>query len=723
MWQTSRVRFRTHIYFGIGLLAFAVGGSAHAQEKTLQAHPRGQAKVVIDGVLDELVWQKAQEGTNFVERSPDPGKAARVSPKVRVLYDRDALYVGIEVPLVQGVDKPQALNLLRDSFRLFSDDSISLKIDVNGDKKTTLGFAINPNNAQLDYLATDNGRQFLIEFDTVWESETSVRPGVWFAELRIPAEALARKSAKGNVSMGINITHDENAGRRVTDWSPLKPELGPIFAADYGRLEGIEEFRDGTPVTLLPYALLEYPGETILGVDLPVKVRAGGEVRARLLNDTWAELSLLTDFSQVDLDDSILNLDRFPLFFPEKRAFFLTASDIFSFGFDRNATPFFTRRIGLDDDSEVDPLWGGVKFYGREGRFRFGIQDALAISEATNFAVARARVDFGDSYVGAYWGMRHKLNPNEVTEESENYALGIDTEVRAFDGHLRMRGALSSASDGGVVLKDSMSASASVLWAGRVFSPQAGLLWVQPDYLPRIGFVRRSDFSSTSLSLPLTFRSPSKAIRRFGIGLSGNLDFDARFREPLGKRGGVDASLDLHRIVIGASATAVDDRVVEDFELFENFQVVSGTYQGWQTSIRLSNPGVRNPNIQASYTLNTGFFGGVNHRLATTIAGSAGKHFRLSANAVASFARFDTAKINSLAVNISSIVAPSPKLSFELALRLNTQRETTAALFRMRFRYRPGSDLFIVYRHELGFDGSFDATLTAKLNFRADFLL
>ena len=228
---------------------------------SLTAQPRGDTPVAIDGKLDEAPWATAPVGSGFTERTPAPGQPSPADSRVRVLYDAEALYVGVELGLLPG-ETPRALELTRDASRIWADDAVTVKLDVLLDRRTTLGFVVNPAGARIDYIALDNGRVFRREFDAVWGVATQVHADRWVAEFRLPYTALGLTRRAGERVLGMNITRDHNARTATDDWSALPPEFGAAAATHYGTLQGLQDVGvPGRPITLIPYGLVKHPGD------------------------------------------------------------------------------------------------------------------------------------------------------------------------------------------------------------------------------------------------------------------------------------------------------------------------------------------------------------------------------------------------------------------------------------------------------------------------------
>ncbi len=740
------------------VVALALAGPAAAQEerqeergddpttsasrpRSIAATARGRAMIRVDGRLDEAVWDDAEVGQNFVERSPDPGADPPVDTRFRVLFDADALYVGLEMMLLPG-EEVRALELRRDNFRIYSDDAVTLKFDVAHDHRNTVGFAVTPANTQLDYVAVDNGRTFRGEYDAVWESATTVLDDRWVAEVRIPLPALGIPAGESHRVVGFNVTRDHNERFATDDWSHLPPEFGPVSALNYGELTGLE-LEGGQPFTAIPYVLFGWetpdPGAP---VEQNARARAGGDVRMRFGEDIWTEATILTDFSQVDIDNQAINLNRFPLFFPEKRPFFINGLDIFEFGEAQNSQLFFSRRIGLDDDGEEVPMWGGAKVYGHAGAFGFGILDVMTGDPNTNWGVARLRGNVGEAgYIGVMATARNNLEGlpagADPDERTEGYALGVDSTLRFLDEErLELTGSASATDDAvreGSDFADHFSGTARLRYRGHNVRPEASFLFVGDDYDPELGFVFRRGIAQPRAEMAYVAFPDALGLRDLRLAAAGRLRRTSDFRTDLG--GDATLSLDVNWPAWGFDlAGGYEADVVEpgdEFDLLDRIPIEAGRYDGVFAEYGIYASSRLNPNASFRYRATSAFFGGV--RQSFTLAGGAsfGPHFRLAGTVVQSFIAIPSYNgEKALTVNARITVAPTTLLAFDWVVQLNDQRRETTSLLRMRWRYLPGSDIFFVYRHDVPYDCYGETApcetavaLTLKASFRFDALL
>ena len=721
----------------VAALALTLPMSARAQPAHAPPHvtatARGERSIAIDGILDEAPWLEAEPAGDFVERVPHPGTQPTVPTTFRVVFDGDALYIGIEAGLAEG-ETPRGLTMTRDSDAIFEDDAISVKIDARLDHRTTLGFVVDASGAQLDYLALDNGRTVRQEVDMVWESASRVEGRTWTVELRIPVISLGLRESDGPRSIGLNVTRDHNARAATYDWSPMTPEMGPWSALHYGVVDGLVMGGGGAPVVVTPYAV---SGLRIGDGASSEHQSIGGDLLARLGADVWGEATVLTDFAQVDLDDALVNLDRFPLFFPERRPFFLNGLDVFDAGVAETLLPFYSRRIGLDPSGRRLPILGGVKLYGREGPVTFGALDVLTDQSgetpASNVVAARARVAIeGASYVGLMVVSRQPFRwDGAPTGQGPHATIAVDGLLRAADDRLELYAfAAGTARDGQDEVThasgEGFAGSATLRWRGQIWQPVLSALWVGREFDPELGFARRPGAARLALDSPVIAR-PSGFFRRMQIGPRGEIQVTDRFDSVLYESAGIYTSVEGEG-GWGASyeASYVEDTVAQPFAPYRTLEVERGTYRGVILSALAYSPPARNPYFEVAYRVRNGFFGGTQQNPYARALVGFGSFVSLDVRADLYYVElpgvlpFWTYGLNALVR-----VTPTTNLQFDLLGRVNEETDLATAMLRMRWRYMPGSDVYFVWQMNAHYPSSasvlVEHAITLKLTYRFDF--
>lgn len=705
-----------------------LAGLAHP--KVLVAHPRGAAPIVIDGKLDEPAWRAAPVGGDFIERTPTPGAPSPAESTVRVLFDADAIYVGVRMLTLPG-ETPKAFELRRDNGGIWSFDAVTVKIDPRLDRRTTLGFAVNPAGARIDLIALDNGKVFRVEHDSVWDVATSVDAAGWTAEYRIPATALGVRASDGEQRMGLEVSRDHAVRVATDDWAPLPPGFGPVSALHYGELRGVRGLGAGRPFALIPYGLGAWEdGDPRGGV--------GGEARVQIGTSGQAELSVRTDFAEVDLDDALVNLDRFPLFFPERRPFFLNGLDVFEFGESGFTQLFFSRRIGLDPDGAQVPIHTGLKVFQRDGRVRGGALSVLTADHAGRSAalwsVGRGRAEVADGHAGAM--LVHRADVPTLGDGAtgpSHLGLGLDGQLRAFDTRLQIAGSgaltansgRESTADGPNRLKLGGTAALKTQWRGRNFRPSLNLFRVDDTYDPQVGFLRRGDIAQAESRLAWYWLNPTPTLKSVSIDGAGFVLTDADLEAQQGLGGASNLRVDWMSGWGVQSGIGWDtDRVASAFELADRVTVPAGDYDGVLVDLYVNSPYARTPDFELGLVHDRGYFGGQRNGGSLSGGWYLNSHVRIGGDLRLNHIDLPGADAFwTTAINSSLTITPSPTWVIDTVGQFNSVSERISGLMRLRWRWQPGSDLFVVYREAFDAGASVDRRVTLKLTWWIDGLL
>ncbi|MEE2758333.1 MAG: carbohydrate binding family 9 domain-containing protein [Myxococcota bacterium] len=694
--------------------SYADTGQTNEPSKRIIASRIDNHKIQLDGKLLESEWSGAQVSSNFVERVPNPGDQPPVTTDVRVLFDDHRIYVAVDCAMTPG-EQPRILELRRDSGRIWADDAITLKFDVTHDKRTSINFGVNAADAQVDGIALNNGRQFRKEFDAVWQSASYIGENRWTVEYAIPYVALGlTASDEMDRIIGFNVSRDHNSRNATYDWTLIAPEYGPSAASEYGDIVGLKNVGiKGQPVRIAPYLLMRAPGQdNWSGHDGDIRV--GLDAKTRLHNDLWMELTALTDFAEVDLDDPLVNLSRFPLFLPEKRPFFLSGLSIFEFGARGRAQPFFSRRIGLDSNTETIPIWAGAKLYGRVDQLGVGLLNVTTAANAEqstqNHSVARLRHVFdGGNTAGVIATSSNELGGDGGS--SGRHSVGIDGSLSLIENRLEV----STFIDLSIHPDDEQSiGNASQLgidYRGRIWQPSLFVTRVDENYEPALGFVRRRDIVDIEAVSQWTARYTTGLLSRIQIEAYNNTVTDEGLADYLGRSSGLVTGFRTRTGWSLVSGLSHEEDIVDDeFDLPTGEIVDAGSYSGLSAFMRLRTPWIRNPNVSVSYDWTNGFYGGYKHGIRLGSGLNLGPHFRFTTSIYATLFKlpqFDQSE--TMTVNCGLTTAFSSTLFWENNLQGVSVDESGRILSRIRWRYLPGSDLFLVYQEDIKHTDSFES--------------
>ncbi len=345
-----------------------IAPSSFAQDNTIILKP-SSAVIQLDGRLDEAEWSGAPR-VLLTEQAPKPGGENPYRTEVSILVTNDALYFGFHC--VDPEPGRIAAHTMRRDGDMSGDDTVSIALDTYGDQRTGYFFQINRTAARVDGLIS-NAQSVALDWDGVWDARTTKTDDGWSAEFVIPARSLSfsRRARSWRVNFERFVPRD----RLTLRWS--SPTLDSFFydLSRTGSLEGARAMEQGHGIEIIPYGT----ARTSQFFNDPARAYQGafgGDVSWRITPQLQSVLTINTDFAETEVDARQVNITRFPLFFPEKRAFFLEGANQFEFGLGLGETfiPFFSRRIGLFEGSQV-PINAGIKLNGRAGNWNLGVLD------------------------------------------------------------------------------------------------------------------------------------------------------------------------------------------------------------------------------------------------------------------------------------------------------------------------------------------------------------
>jgi hypothetical protein len=413
----------TNLIFIISIFCFIHAPSLLAQTQKTQAFSIKE-RIRIDGKLDEPAWNSTVPIKTLTQVLPQEGKEPSERTEIRVLVDNDALYFGITC-----FDRnPSAIistQLTRDA-ALEVDDNVSIVIDPFSDHRNGFLFTVNPAGARADGQISNNAEFTNLDWDGIWNAHARITDAGWVAEIAIPFKTLRFKP--GQSAWGLNVQRVIKRNNETNRWSGARRDIWLYNLAEAGQLEGLPNVRQGMGLDIRPYGL------TTRKEGNDWKVDGGLDISKNLAPNLNASLTINTDFAETEVDARQVNLTRFDLFYPEKRAFFLEGAGVFDVATGNalmpDLIPFFSRRVGLmekDGISTEAPILAGGKITGRQSRFNIGLMDVITdkVDDSglgrQNMLAARVSRDFGkQSYFG---GIFTRGNPSG---DGENTLVGVD---------------------------------------------------------------------------------------------------------------------------------------------------------------------------------------------------------------------------------------------------------------------------------------------------------
>ena len=458
----------------------------------------------IDGRLDEPAWLRADSATDFITALPRDGYAASERTVARVLIDGEYLYIGAYMYDAQP-EKLYSPGLEQD-FDTQDADLFGIVLDSFLDRQNGIMFALNPAGALFDAQSFNDSREINRSWEGVIETRTAIYADGWAAEMAIPLRTLRFRTGVDR-DWGLNFVRRVRRENEDSYWAPLQRQFRVHKMSRAGTLTDLHQLRQGRNLTIKPY----FSGSSLAGSARDALGDAGGDFDAGfdakygLTSRMTLDVTALTDFSQVEVDQEQVNLTRFSLFFPEKRDFFLENDGIFTLGdvTERNtrtgSSPrdfklFYSRGIGLSAERRPLPILGGARLSGRAGGTEIGLLDmqtrASGSSPAENFAVARVRQNFGAAAdVGVLFVNRQ--GTSEGATDAYNRSLGIDANFRVL--RYMLINTYIAGTDDPLASGDQSSGFFQVAWRDRLWNTSAFVKHVGDDFNPGVGFIQRTN--------------------------------------------------------------------------------------------------------------------------------------------------------------------------------------------------------------------------------------
>jgi hypothetical protein len=491
---------------------------------------RATSPIEIDGVLDEPAWLDADVAKDFYMILPMDTSYSQVETEVRMTYDDQHLY--IIVVNHHAVPGPYYVESLRRDFAFGKNDNFLLFMDPFDDQTNGFSFGANAAGAQWDGIMFEGGKVDL-SWDNKWVSKVQNYDDKWVFEAAIPFKSIRYKN--GIKEWGINFSRLDLKTTEKSSWAPVPRQFPSASLAYTGVLVWDEAPPEaGANVSLIPYLMGGNVNDFEDDVEPSYQNRVGMDAKIALSSSLNLDLTVNPDFSQVEVDRQLTNLDRFELFFPERRQFFLENGDLFAnFGYE-NIRPFFSRRIGLDA-----PIQFGARLSGKINRdWRIGAMNmqTAKVDEtgqpAQNYSVMSLQRRVGQrSNIAAIFINRTAfdidptIEPGISPRQQFNRNLGFEYNLASsnnlWTGKALYLKSFSPTNNGsGMVHAANLRySSGSLTWEWRHE-------YVSPDYTADVGFVPRVGFYRINPSFAYLFFPKSKKILRHGPQVTTSLFYN-----------------------------------------------------------------------------------------------------------------------------------------------------------------------------------------------------
>ena len=542
--------------------------------------------VTLDGRPGEPFWATADSIDDFRQREPLEGAPATERTVVKVVHDAAALYI-----LVRCFDADargvRASQLRRDA-DLSSDDNVRLLIDAFDDRRGAFVFGTNPNGVMWD--AQFSGIDDLNEnWNGVWEVAVSRDGAGWTAEFRLPLLAL-RFRAGANAQFGFNVRRFIRRKNEEDLWRSYGRAQGLYHLVNEGAIADLGPLHRPRDLEWYPYALGRVVETEHDSVGRETKSdflggKAGADAKLGVSPTLTADFTVNTDFAQVEADQQVINLTRFPFFFPEKREFFLESGRLLDLGTSGRVQLFYSRRIGLDTSGAPVPIVGGGRIYGRLGPWRIGILDAqTGGGEDANHVVARVQHDLFDrSYVGAIATLRAAAHGQGVERAG---GLDLDLPLVVHGANVEPKVWIAGSQTPGLP-GTALAWRLSTDNPNDLFDNFVSLYHIDRSFAPPLGFVRRTGIWETTGHTNFMPRPHAFGVRQLDFKLIPEWDIVANATGSLGRSGDWQTAWFEWRFLGGdrengdhfeVNVQRFLDAPTDTFDIFRQVKVLPGRY-------------------------------------------------------------------------------------------------------------------------------------------------
>ena len=718
----------------LGLLCVpAAAFCAHvaSDDKSIAA-VRTTGSIVVDGALDEAAWTGAAVLEDFHQITPEEYDEPTERMQVLLLYDDDALYIGARL---FNTDPAEISALvLRQGMTLRAEDRFKVVLSPFNDKRSGFAFFVNANGVRMEGLYKDN--EFDRNWNGIWQATGKIGADGWTAEMAIPFKSLSFVSGQ---DWGFNVSRTMPKKQESMGWVSRNRSNNPSIA---GTLSGLTGLSQGIGLDIVPAISVSGNRDYDSGEDKNDS-EPSLDLFYKLTPSMNASLTLNTDFSATEVDNRQVNLTRFSLFFPEKRAFFLRESDIFEFGgitsdegnqtfstSDRESgRPYFSRRIGLSSSGEPVDLDVGAKISGRIGRWNIGTQVIHQAEfedvDATDILVSRVSANVLEESTAGFI-----VTDGDPRSNLDNTLLGFDflyRNTRLAEGRQLNANAWYQQTDTNGLNGDdaafgfSIDAPNETGWKGG-----AGIKEIQANFNPAVGFISRAGVRYLGADVGYTFRPNGETIRSIEAGIDAqrvNL-IDAGLQsqvvriQPFKVRNNDDDGIEI-------AYKMQKENLLNSFEISDGIVVPAGNYDYDTTTIELETAAHRRADIDIEYEFGD-FFGGDIQTIAAEFGWRPSKHFRTSLAYEVSDVDLPQGSFTTRLASANFEVVFSNTLSWVNLLQYDNVSDSIGLNSRLHWVPQAGRNVYLVLNHNyeerLG-DGSFhsvssDLTLKADYTFR-----
>ena len=689
-------------YFFLVCIYYQTGFGQINFEKYRLPIIKTEEKIKIDGVLDEKTWKEVDVGKDFFMITPlDTEKATQFS-EARVSFDDEFLYIGI-IFFNNSIKGDYVVESLKRDFSFGKNDNFLVAIDPFNNQSTGFAFGLNAYGAQWDGTMYD-GRSVDLNWDTKWYSEVKFNEEKWVCEIAIPFKSI--RYDETILEWGINFSRLDLKASEKSSWAPVPRQFPSVSLAYAGALI----WKSDPPKQANNISLIPYSANNLSKVNTNPQnnnLKIGGDLKFNLTSALNLDVTVNPDFSQAEVDQQVTNLDRFELFFPERRQFFLENADLFSnFGY-KTIRPFFSRRIGLNA-----PIIGGIRMSGNlDENWRLGVMDIQTQKDksqdlsAENFGVFTLQRKVLDrSNINFIFINKQKINNSEKSIINNRYNRNIGLEYNYFsednlwNGKVLFLSSLSPVKEKQGNVFASHIGYQSTRWKWRIQQE-----FISGDYTAEVGYIPRKNYNKLQASGGhLIYTKGETKLLSHGPSISQTYFFDTEWDNK-------DKSTSLKYLLNFKNRSKLSIGFQDQFiQLLSNFDPLrtgisyleEGSDHRWNSFIISY---YSKPQNRFTYSLETITGGYYNEGKRSAFLGEFGYRFQpfFELSSVVNFNQINLVapwnKNSFWLLGIKGNLTFTNTIFFSNLFQYNEQLGLWNFNSRFQWRYKPASDIFLVF--------------------------
>ncbi len=685
-------------------LAVAQVTQAQKVNPVVETRDIGRSEIKLDGVLDEEVWSSVSPATGFIQEDPNEGEPCTERSEVYILYNNENLYIGAKL-YDNDPSGILAYQKRRDA-SLRTDDRFMWILDTFLDGRTGYFFEINPAGLMGDGILGAGGHWNVNKsWDGIWDARVVVDDEGWSAEIVIPFRTL--NFDPGLDTWGINFQRTIRRKNEDARWSGYRRNQNLTEPIHAGRVTGLNNLSQGNGLELKPYVIAT---SQLSSSGIPRHPKdAGFDASFNITSGLRGSFTYNTDFAEAEVDERRVNLTRFPLRFREKRAFFLEGSGVYTFANRSGVTPFFSRRIGISEGSQIPIAYGG-RLTGKVGDYEIGMIRAQTESvdsvPAENFNVARVKKSlFRESYLGLVYTGR-SADADSVYRDQDLIGVDLDLSTSQFRGDKNLKfqaffvGHTSPKEAPNASLGDLSTRGIRLNYPNDLWQAHVSYREFGEEFDPAVGFNTRNGFKRLQPTVYYRPRPENSAlIRQMHFGV--HFEYMTDMSNQLLKR---QTRVEIFQLNfesadrISAAVVNLKEYLNHDFEIIEGNIITMGNYV--TNGFMISGETSKRRKVAVKLSLSSGEFWTGNKQ---TVKGdlslkpfpgvNLNGDFEYNSVSLAD-GGFD-AQVYRLTVGIY----PTPRTAFYSNIQYDDVSNLLGLFAKLRHTIRPGSDLYIVYTH------------------------